>query len=177
MRFRAEQRVAKQVEFTQAVDAVAQHIPVKMVCVIQRRGIESSDDVERYIGWAKLLGASSVIFREFSALPPEYLLNATRRHVDEARVAIDEIMLACLESPGFRDACEPVALTGGYYFWNARWRQRDGFEIVFEKSDYGLMRERESSGLIYKLVFHANGNLCSGWQPERNVLWSAHDGQ
>ncbi|MET0334918.1 MAG: hypothetical protein ABW190_11650 [Rhizobacter sp.] len=177
MRFRDGQSVAQQAEFEHAVRQVAGHLPVKMVCVVQRGGIETAHDVQRYVHWAKQLGASMVIFREFSALPAHYQANATRRYVDDARIAIDDLMLACLEAPAFWHNFEPLALTGGYYFWNSRWQHRDGFEIVFERSDYGLMLEREASGLIYKLVFHANGNLCAGWQPERNVLWSAHGGR
>ena len=177
MRFRDGQKVSRQRDFTNAVHVVSQQIPVKMVCVIQRRGIETANDIERYVLWARSLGACSVIFREFSALPPHYQNNATHRYIDDARVTIDDLILECLDSPHFSISYEPISLTGGYYFWNARWRLRDGFEIVFEKSDYGLMLERESSGLIYKLVFHANGNLCSGWQPDHNVLWSAYGGQ
>jgi hypothetical protein len=32
------------------------------------------------------------------------------------------------------------------------------------------MHARHASGRIYKLVFHANGRLCGGWNPEQHVL-------
>ncbi|MGH8080716.1 MAG: hypothetical protein ACREP7_09080, partial [Lysobacter sp.] len=50
-----------------------------------------------------------------------------------------------------------------------------GLNIVFESSDYGAMHRRHASGDIYKLVFHADGRLCAGWQPDRDVLWRADD--
>lgn len=172
MRFRAGRRIAQQAAFEQALAQAAARLPVKLVCIVQRGGIESAADVLRYADQAAALGASTVIFREFSALPAHYRQNATRRHIDAARIPVDELLLQCLDEPRFRARHAPFALTEGYYFWNARWRRDDGLELVFERSDYGAMLEREASGRVYKLVFHANSRLCAGWQPDRHVLWS-----
>ncbi|MBN3727017.1 hypothetical protein, partial [Burkholderia sp. Ac-20379] len=173
MRFRAGQPVMRRAAFEQAFAAARAAVPAKLVCIVQRGGIETAADVRRYLGYARALGAGAVIFREFSALTEAYRPNATRRHIDRARVPIDALLLACLADPGFARDHEPVELTGGYYFWNARWRHRDGMEIVFETSDYGAMREHErrAADAVYKLVFHPNGNLCAGWQPSRDILW------
>lgn len=176
MRFRRGQSVAGQAAFMRALHATTEVVPVKLVCVVQQGGVETAADVARYIDWAHTLGVSTVIFREFSALPPQYRRNATHRYIDAARVVMDDLLQACMDDPHFRSRYEPLALTSGYYFWNARWCRhepgREPCEVVFEKSDYATMLEREASGLIYKLVFHANSHLCAGWQPDRNVLWS-----
>lgn len=177
MRFRAHERIAGQAVFEAALRQAAARMPVRLVCVLQRGGIESADDIRRYLAWAGTLGVGTVIFREFSALPPQYRANATRRYIDAARVTVAGALQACLDAPWFLASHAPEALTGGYYFWNARWRRRGGMEVVFEASDYGVMRAHEDSGRIYKLVYHANGNLCAGWQPERNVLWRADEHQ
>jgi hypothetical protein len=89
-------------------------------------------------------------------------------------VSASSLLAKCLDTSWFLDAHVPLALTRGYYFWNARWIRRDGLEVVFEASDYGEMRQQEDTGRIYKLVYFANGNLCAGWQPEQQVLWSAN---
>lgn len=173
MRFRDGERIAQQAVFVDAIARVAARCRVKLVCVVQRGAIETAADVKRYLDWAHgTLGVQTVIFREFSALPAHYRNNGTRRYVDTARVAIDDLLLACIEDRDFTDRYRPYVLTGGYYFWNARWQRSDGREVVFERSDYGAMLAREASGLVYKLVFHANGNLCTGWQPDRGVVWS-----
>jgi len=177
MRFRDGEPVMDQAVFERTLAAAQQAFPVKLICIVQQGGIESAADVCRYIDWARGLGVESVIFREFSVLPDRYRRNVTRRYIDGTRVAIDALLLGCMADPAFNARFEPLALTGGYYFWNARWRGPQGMEVVFETSDYGAMREHEESGAIYKLVFHANGNLCSGWQPERDVLWSGHGQQ
>lgn len=171
MRFRPGQQVQAQTVFEEGVIAVQRDVPVKLVCVVQRGGIETVDDVLRYLGWAGSLGVRAVIFRAFSELPAHYVHNATRRYIDSARVAMNTLQQACIEDPRFMARHVPVALTSGYYFWNARWATEDGCEVVFESSDYEAMLAREASGLIYKLVFHANEHLCAGWQPDRNVLW------
>jgi hypothetical protein len=167
MRFRDGLAIAQDAPFEGALRRVAQAHPVKLVCIVQRDGIATPADVARYLARARALGVAGVIFREFSALPDSYRANATRRHIDAQRVPIDDLLLACLDAAPL----EPVALTGGYYFWNARLRAADGLEVVFEKSDYGAMHAHEDSGHVYKLVFHPNGHLCAGWQPDQHVLW------
>ena len=175
MRFRPGRHVRHQHAFETAFAAARAHFPVKLVCIVQRGGIETPADVLRYLAHARALGARSVIFREFSALPDTYRHNATRRYIDRTRVPIDALLLACAADAAFSAQYEPIALTGGYYFWNARWTHRDGFEVVFETSDYGAMREHELRDAVYKLVFHPNGNLCAGWHPARDILWSNDD--
>ena len=180
MRFRASVKMAAQPVFEKALKNALGQIPVRLVCVVQRGGIETRADVLRYVSWAHSLGVRTVIFREFSELPENYQHNATRRYIDDSRIAIDALLQDCMEDAAFRRSYSPVALTGGYYFWNARWQDADTREVIFEKSDYRAMLEREAGtpeGLIYKLVFHANGNLCSGWQPGRHVLWSPREQQ
>lgn len=176
MRFRAGQRVAEQDAFLRAVGQVNSSIPVRLVCVVQQGGIATPDDVMRYIDWAHGLGVSTVIFREFSELPASYRRNAAHRYIDTTRVSVEELLQGCMADRRFRERHHPLALTSGYYFWNARWLTDKQQEVVFEKSNYAAMLAHESSGLVYKLVFHANGHLCAGWQPDHHVLWRPHAG-
>lgn len=177
MRLRRGQPVAQQEQVIQALKAVNTQVPVKLVCVVQRGGVASSQDVLDYVRWAHGVGIRSVIFREFSALPASYQANATKRYVDDHRVRIDDLLEDCLTNPEFRSMFEPEALTQGYYFWNARWRGPHLTETVFERANYQRLHDRElqgeQQGLIYKLVFHANGRLCGGWRPDQYVIWSA----
>jgi hypothetical protein len=63
-----------------------------------------------------------------------------------------------------------VEFTQGYYYWNVRMRWRGQCDVTLEASDYEQMKARHRSGVIHKFVFHANGNLCADWDPEREVL-------
>lgn len=172
MRFRPGEPVAGEAAFAAVARRLRERVPLRLVCLVQRVGIDDADGIAAYLRWAATLGAGTVIFREFSRLDDGYRDNATRRYLDAARVPMPALVEAVLASP-LRTALTPVERTAGYYFDNLRLRHRDGFDVVFEASDYARMHARHASGALYKLVFHANGRLCGGWSPERDVLWEA----
>ena len=172
MRFRPGEPIADGEVFVATARRLRDHFPLRLVCLVQRGGIEDADGVAAYLRWAATLGAGTVIFREFSRLDDGYRDNATRRYLDDARVPMPALVGAVLASP-LRAALTPIERTAGYYFDNLRLRHRDGFDVVFEASDYARMHARHASGALYKLVFHANGRLCGGWSPDRDVLWEA----
>lgn len=174
MRFRADEPIARNEAFERIARQLSSRQPLRMVCIVQRGGIDDAGGVEAYVAWARRLGAETVIFREFSRLGDGYRDTGSRRYIDATRVAIDDLIADCAAAPSW-PAWTPLAVTDGYYFWNLRMRHPDGVEVVFESSDYTAMHRRHASGDLYKLVFHANGRLCAGWSPDRDVLWSADD--
>lgn len=172
MRFRPGEPIADDKVFAAVARRLRDRVPLRLVCLVQRGGIDDADGVTAYLRWAATLGADTVIFREFSRLDDGYRDNATRRYLDAARVPMPALVDAVLASP-LRTLLTPLERTAGYYFDNLRLRHRDGFDVVFEASDYGRMHAHHASGALYKLVFHANGRLCGGWSPDRDVLWEA----
>jgi hypothetical protein len=191
MRFRPQETIDTNPVFETVARRLVARLPLRVVCIVQRGGVETAQDVADYLRWADTLGARTVIFREFSRLDARYRDNATRRYIDSARVPIEALIEPLIEplvetmiegriSDAVRSQAgapefTPLGLTEGYYFWNLRLRHRSGIEAVFESSDYAAMHRRHASGVLYKLVFHANGRLCAGWSPDRDVLWSADD--
>lgn len=139
-------------------------VPVRLVCVVQREGVSDLDDAERYVAWARTLGVNDVVFRELSRTGPAYRATPSLRRVDAARVPIERFTRAL---PSHLCA---VQRTHGYYYENLRC-SLDDVRVTFETSDYADMKARHRSGVVHKLVFHANGNLCADWDPEREVLW------
>ena len=170
MRFRPGWTLGSEQGFATAVERLRARVPLRLVCIVQRGGVEDAVGIAAYLQWARDQSAETVIFREFSRLDPRYRDNATRRYTDATRVPIERLLVDCLHSP-LRDVLTPEAATDGYYFRNLRLRHRDGMCVVFEASDYAHMHRRHDSGALYKLVFHANGRLCAGWSPDRDVLW------
>jgi hypothetical protein len=175
MRFRPQETIDTNPVFESVARAFAARLPLRMVCIVQQGGVANAQDVADYLRWAGTLGAKTVIFREFSRLDESYRDNATRRYIESSRIAIESLIADCMGDSALRSQFEPLGLTEGYYFWNLRLRHRSGMEAVFESSDYAAMHRRHASGVLYKLVFHANGRLCAGWSPDRDVLWSADD--
>jgi hypothetical protein len=167
MRIESANRASIAAHFEAAVLAAHGTVPVKLVCVVQSGGIDTAESVAHYLTWARSLGVDTVIFRELSALDDSYLPNGTSRYIAGARCAMTGLLSATLAS--FGDRFEADRATMGYYFWNLCGRV-DGMNVVFEASDYARMHDRHRTHRVYKLVFHANGNLCAGWNPDRDVL-------
>ena len=174
MRFRPDEEIDANPVFEAVSQRLAARVPLRLVCIVQQGGIANADDVDAYLRWAATLGAGTVIFREFSRLGDGYRDNGTRRYIESTRVSIDALIDRCMQSPLWSHLA-PQSITEGYYFWNLRMRHRSGVEVVFESSDYTAMHQRHASGDVYKLVLYADGRLCAGWSPDRDVLWSAAD--
>ncbi len=170
MNYRPGVAVAATEVFESAVRQALEHVPVKLVCVVQRRGVDSIETVERYLEWASRLGVKTVVFRELSRLHDLYKPNVTSKYVEEARVPIEPLVDGAVRvGSGFR----PVELTEGYYYWNLRCRWENKLDVIFETSDYARMKSSHRSDAVYKLVFHANGNLCADWDPNTHILMKA----
>ncbi len=171
MRFRADAEVRSAAVFERTVKDALDHVPVRLVCVLQRGGVDDGAEVRRYLAWADSLGVRDVVFREFSRLGDLYHGNRTSRHIESHRVVLERLLDEIWpDSEGLDPALEPLRLTAGYYYWNLRCRWRGRVDVTFETSDYTEMKTRHRSGDIYKLIFHANGNLCGDWDPDKQVL-------
>ncbi len=173
MRFRPNVTVATNAGFERAVKETLSCLPVRLVCILQKPGVSSFDDVLRYLAWARTLGVRDVVFREFSRLgtgaKAMYKKNRTLTLIEDGRVPIEPLVDAALK----RDDFAPRGFENGYYYWNYR-AEHEGVLVTFETSDYTTMKrehDRVSEQLVQKLVFHANGNLCSDWDPDRDVVW------
>jgi len=148
--------------------------PVKLVCVVQRGGIADASLLRAYLDWARALGVKAVIFRELARLDAGYRANATARYLAAARVPVANLFADCLDDASLGARLQPRLRTRGYYFSNVVCRFDDDVDVTFEAADYADMHARHASGRVYKLVYFANGELCGGWQPGRDVLWRAH---
>ncbi|MDP9989830.1 hypothetical protein J2W28_000791 [Variovorax boronicumulans] len=170
MRFRPEVAIGDQAVFERTALQLADAVPLRLVCILQRGGVAQPQDVAAYLLWARQCGAGTVVFREFSRLDDGYRDNATARYLRAERVSMDALLTACLDDPEVSHGWTLDALTEGYYFWNLRLRTASGLNVVFESADYGAMHERHATGDIYKLVYFADGQLCAGWEPGHDVL-------
>jgi len=174
MRFRDNDGVGSQNVFEKTLKDILANLHVKLVCVIQKIGIANLDDVENYLSWAQRMGVSEVVFREFSRTHDLYRENSTLRAIEDGRVSIESILqeLDATSAHHF----ELSGGTIGYYYWNARYLWKNALDVIFETSDYELMKTRHQSDVIYKLIYHANGNLTGDWDPNNCVLMKTAGG-
>jgi hypothetical protein len=175
MRFRQGQPIRKQAVFERALqDILAAAIPLRLVCVLQSLGVASVGDLWAYVAWAESLGVRDIVFREFSRLHDEYKENQTYRNIEENRIVLEDLLQEILRL-GIPEGSEWVRITAGYYYWNLELKTAQGTRVTFETSDYKEMKKRHRSDVLYKLVYHANGNLCGDWDPKREIIWQASE--
>jgi hypothetical protein len=167
MRFRDPEGVTLRTEFEPTVKSVLSNVHVRLVCIVQENGVASGADVCRYLEWAYSLGVTDVVFREFSRTHDLYKQNATLKTINSKRVDIEELMKSSFSNNA---DFEGVELVNGYYYSNLKCRWRDKVTVTFETSDYELMKQQHKSDVIYKLIYHANGNLTADWDPDSCVL-------
>lgn len=176
MRFRDGLAIRTAAAFRQLVDSCRGRFPLRLVCLLQQGGIATPGEVARYLDWAATLGVETVIFRELSRLDEGYRDNATRRSIDNRRIAMEPLLAACLADADLGPTLQAQALTDGYYFWNLQLRHASGLRVIFECSDYRAMHARHAEPRVYKLVYFADGQLCAGWQPGDNLLLDCRHG-
>jgi|AGTN01.2.fsa_nt_gi hypothetical protein len=170
MRFKAGMPALDQPTWQHAVLSARGYLRVRLVCIVQKGGVDSALEVADYLSWAHSeLGVTDIVLREFSDPRDLYRDNATLRHIRHDRVTVDSLLEALVAGPNAGDF-KPVQVERGYYYWNVTMRWRGKVDVTFEASDYGAMKDRHASDTVHKLIYHANGNLCGDWDPNTCVL-------
>lgn len=165
------QPVYRNEAYESLIKQILPHVHVKNSCILTQTGIHSIHEVETYLDWAMSLGVKQVVFRELSRLDDSYLPNRTKLWIDRNRVAIDDVFSEVMPTFGNqRKSWQYKNSRSGYYYYNEVFTYRNNIEVILETSSYNALMSQNASGIIQKLVFHSNGNLCGDWDPESLVL-------
>lgn len=62
MRFRPDARIADAATFAHTAQRIAARPPVRLVCIVQRGGVDNADAVAQYIAWARSCAAHAGCF-------------------------------------------------------------------------------------------------------------------
>lgn len=169
MLFRKNQDISKNNIFIETLNDLHKEFPTRLVCILQKDGISNLNEVYQYLNWANTLGIRYIIFRELSDITDDrYKPNNTYKKIKFNKISVEKILFEILSALD-KSLWKPVQIETGYYYWNCMWETPWG-TVVFERSDYGFMKQAHESQAIHKLVFHPNGNLSSDWTPNINVL-------
>ncbi|MEM6533848.1 MAG: hypothetical protein AAF654_14600 [Myxococcota bacterium] len=160
MRFRSPR------DFEASIRDIVDRVPIRLVCVVQRGGVEDGGSLRRYVDWARnSLGVRDIVFRELARIDGLFQRNSTERYISSHRVSVEDL----LQTTETWSDLQPMERTAGYYFWNVRARVGDAL-LTFEASDYRDMRARHAEERVHKLIFHADGNLTADWDPDSRIL-------
>lgn len=99
MRFRPDEPIADAAIFARTAQRIAARLPVRLVCIVQRGGVDCADGVAQYIAWARRCGATQVIFRELSRLDDAYRNNGTWRYIAQHRIGMESLLADCMQQP------------------------------------------------------------------------------
>lgn len=150
--------------FMQTVKELNKITPVKMVCVMQRSGVASKDEVERYIEFAKSAGVDSVVFRELAMFDDAVEYNNTTKYIVENRVELMDILKE-LDEQRFTD----LSVTKGYYYFSFEYKYND-MKVAFEMSDYEeMIKHHYNDKKLNKVILYPNGILCKDWNMKGEI--------
>ena len=171
MRFDRGEAIRLQDAFERTVTRVLDAgLSLKLVCILNAQGVSSFEQVEAYVAMAARLGVQRVVFRALSELGGRYVENRTTRWIDRHRVDVRPLLDALFPEEGTtRAGWTFVGMTAGYYYFNEIYL-RSGVEVTFEAASYVAHDDAVKSGVVQKLVFHSNGDLCGDWVPNAQVL-------
>lgn len=172
MRFRDELGVRRQEVFEETIREAIRQLNVKLVCIVQQGGVSDIKSIRRYLQWAKTLQVKDVVFREFLRTHELYRDNATLRAINSNRVRIEDLVNQ-IRQQGKVDFV-PYEAQLGYYFWNVSYQWQNEIRVTLESSDYEVMKSRHQSDVLYKLIYHANGNLTGDWDPESCIVMATN---
>lgn len=144
---------------------------VKNSCILTKKGTQTIEDIEAYLLWAMDLGIKEVVLRELSRLDDSYMSNPTLKWVEENRVPIEPLLQEIASSYSeVRADWKYLYSTVGYYYYNEHFLYQNKLEVILETSSYAALESANQTGIIHKMVFHSNGNLCGGWNPDTNII-------
>lgn len=161
MRFK-QQKIKENIIFENIIKKLSAMVEIKLVCVIQRGGIDTFDKVCRYLDWARTIGVKQVVFRELAMFDKTVDRNTTATYIVNNRIELMDI-LKKLDNNFKLDR-----ITSGYYYMSFAYLYQ-GMNVWFEMSDYEEMNKIHESDKVYKLIYYPNGKLCLDWNMKREI--------
>lgn len=152
--------------FEQVLTQTGLVLPLKVSCILNKKGISTLESVIDFIKWLLPFGVKEIVFRELSILHPSLQRNDTSKWIEDHRVRIDSILHKVIESSDF----SIQHVTSGYYYYNEVYSYKGSCTVIFETSNYEVLEQANTTSSIHKLIFHANGNLTTSWDNSTNVV-------
>ena len=151
------------------ISRVQQEIPVRLVCVLQTKGVHTIEDISQYIAFAQRMGVDDIVFRELAVFGDSVERGATQQYIDDNRL---EVMSLLEQLPS--ECYQLTGVTKGYYYFSFSYLYHQAIRVAFEMSDYEKMIEhhsRMSKEKLSKLIYYPNGMLCKDWNMMAQLDW------
>lgn len=171
MRFDKYSEIKKNNVFENLMKNINKRITVVNSCILNKEGICSVSEIEKYLDWMITLGSKQIAFRELSILDRNYKNNKTKIWIDKNRISSQVIVKQIM--PNINEIRENWMLEHskiGYYYYQESYIYKGKILVNIETSSYTQLESKNETEIIQKLIFHSNGNLSSNWSAqEKNI--------
>lgn len=156
MLFKKGEMIQKNSVLVNVVSDLAGSFPMRMVCVMQRSGVGSIDEIMRYLDFARSMGINDIVFRELAVFDSSVDSGETADYIINNRVEVYDIL------PQIGKKFRLRSIIRGYYYFSFIYEYED-MRVCFEMSDYEEMERQHSGSRVHKLIFYPDGRLCRSW--------------
>lgn len=145
---------------------------VRLQCVLMKGGIDSLDEIKKFLKFTKELGFDNVAFRGLSKLKEVGISNELHDFCDKKSFDIFPILNQLANDNDFKFNCQNTSDHYMYEDW-----VYDGIDIHFAYSDMDILEQREkeetNNNINYarEFVLYEDGSFCGGWNKEIKKIY------
>ncbi len=162
--FRPSESIKENKVFKNVVKELGGIVPVSMVCVMQKAGISTKEEVESYLEFAVDTGVKAVVFRELAMFDDAVEDGCTTKYIVDNRVELMDIIKE-LDEKTFTN----LKVTKGYYYFSFEYKYK-GMRVAFEMSDYEeMIKCHNDDSKLNKVILYPNGMVCKDWNMKGQI--------
>ncbi|MHA1299697.1 MAG: radical SAM protein [Candidatus Helarchaeota archaeon] len=156
------------------------NIRPRLSCVLLRGYIDSFQEILKYLDWAASIGVDNVVFRQLMKFDQKtHLKNKITEFCNTYFVPLQPLLQCVFQNNKLHNSYfQFIKQVMGYYYYVEVFHYKkpgqNGIDVIFEEADLTYIEIQKQKNLenpiIYELIFHPNGKLCSSWQPWDGII-------
>ena len=151
------------------------NLRVRLSCVLMHSGINSVDEMKKYMSFAEKHNIDNVVFRELMNYDESRMdmENTTHKYCNDNRILLQDVWEEVDNDTDFTFENQVL----GYYYYVEVYKYK-GIDMVSESANIAnIQKEKENSLLqtngipvVYEMVLHPNGFLNGSWREWEDYL-------
>ncbi|MFX0137007.1 MAG: radical SAM protein [Candidatus Hodarchaeota archaeon] len=152
----------------------------RLSCVLLKGYVDNIQEIIKYLDWAASMGVDNVVFRQLMQFDHKtHLKNRITQFCQDYFVPLAPLLQEIYYNEYYHHSnFSFIKQVMGYYYYVEVFRYKkpgqNNIDVVFEEADLTYIelkkRNNAKNPIIYELVFHPNGHLCSTWQPWDGII-------
>lgn len=145
----------------------------RLSCALLKEGIGDLSACEKYVNFYNKLGYDNFIFRQLTYFNGKDTNQDIVRYNEQNVVTCEKIWKENEEQDKFTFFKRNI----GYYYYVELYKYANN-TIAFESADLAKRKQemqKYNYKKVFEVVYHPNGNLCSGWDGTQEILLNYQD--